>query len=313
MSKITTILCPVDLSPNSRNVIELATSLALHHKAELVFQFVCPLWVPDVASDGRISMEQTIERDREELRLVRPTDSRVTYKHLLSHGNPGPQIVQTARDCDMVVMSMHGYTGLSRILMGSVAEYVVRHADCPVLTVKNPKPEKAKQLAALPQGLPEVPVTKAMNHVTPVHCFDKIEAVAEELKQAGQTAAPVVDGSGRCIGILTQTDIDHYRELKDRYEAHDETVIDEMFETDSYGMRRPDNLDFDQVQRHMSKPVVTISNNESTTKARELFEAEPSMHHLVVIDDQKRALGIVDHVDVAGSFVTQGVLPTVAR
>lgn len=53
-------------------------------------------------------------------------------------GAPGPAIVQSAHgwNADMIVMGTHGRTGLSRLLMGSVAEHVVRHASCPVLTIK---------------------------------------------------------------------------------------------------------------------------------------------------------------------------------
>lgn len=53
-------------------------------------------------------------------------------------GKPGSELVQLAKDknVDMIVMGTHGHTGLDRVLMGSVAEYVMRHTDIPVLTVK---------------------------------------------------------------------------------------------------------------------------------------------------------------------------------
>ena len=58
----------------------------------------------------------------------------------VSEGDPARTIVDTARQVApvIIVIGNHGRTGLSRLLMGSVAEYVVRHAPCPVLTVKNP-------------------------------------------------------------------------------------------------------------------------------------------------------------------------------
>lgn len=57
-------------------------------------------------------------------------------------GQPGPTIVGTANEerCDGIVMSTHGRTGLSRLFLGSVAEYVLRHAPCPVILV--PAPER---------------------------------------------------------------------------------------------------------------------------------------------------------------------------
>lgn len=54
-------------------------------------------------------------------------------------GQPGPAIVAYAEshEIDIIVMGTHGHSGLQRLLMGSVAEYVLRHANCPVLTVKS--------------------------------------------------------------------------------------------------------------------------------------------------------------------------------
>jgi nucleotide-binding universal stress UspA family protein len=59
-------------------------------------------------------------------------------------GDPTREIVRLAREkeCDLIVMGTHGWTGLTRLLMGSVAEHVVRKAHCPVLTVKVPFAEK---------------------------------------------------------------------------------------------------------------------------------------------------------------------------
>ena len=61
-------------------------------------------------------------------------------------GNTFLEIIQAARDddVDMIVMGTHGRTGLAHVLIGSVAERVVREAPCPVLTVKNPEHEFVK-------------------------------------------------------------------------------------------------------------------------------------------------------------------------
>lgn len=62
----------------------------------------------------------------------------VTVHVKMVEGKPGHEIVGYAKQnqIDMVVMGTHGYTGLDRLVLGSVAEYVVRHACCPVLTIK---------------------------------------------------------------------------------------------------------------------------------------------------------------------------------
>ena len=71
---------------------------------------------------------------------VKPTDPKVPYQHRLITGEPASAIARLAEDenVDMIVMGTHGRSGLSRLLMGSVAEAVVRRAKCPVLTYKQP-------------------------------------------------------------------------------------------------------------------------------------------------------------------------------
>jgi len=54
-------------------------------------------------------------------------------------GVPGKTIVEYAEknDIDLIIMGTHGHSGLDRLMLGSIAEYVVRHASCPVMTLKN--------------------------------------------------------------------------------------------------------------------------------------------------------------------------------
>jgi nucleotide-binding universal stress UspA family protein len=51
------------------------------------------------------------------------------------------EIVQVAAEmaADLIIITTHGYTGLKHVLMGSTAELIVRHAPCPVLTVRDPE------------------------------------------------------------------------------------------------------------------------------------------------------------------------------
>jgi nucleotide-binding universal stress UspA family protein len=65
-------------------------------------------------------------------------------------GNPFEEIIAYAEeiDADLIVMSTHGWSGLPRVMLGSVAEKVVRHAPCPVMTIRL----KAKELELGPQG-----------------------------------------------------------------------------------------------------------------------------------------------------------------
>jgi nucleotide-binding universal stress UspA family protein len=76
----------------------------------------------------------------EALEAVVPTHPAVPYEHRLLSGDPAREIVRLADEegVDMIILGTHGRTGLKRLLMGSVAEAVVRRAMCPVLTIKQP-------------------------------------------------------------------------------------------------------------------------------------------------------------------------------
>jgi nucleotide-binding universal stress UspA family protein len=75
---------------------------------------------------------------RAQLQQVRPDAAQLPVDHRLVEGDAAAEILRLAAEthCDLIVMGTHGRTWLSRMLMGSVAEQVVRKAPCPVLTVK---------------------------------------------------------------------------------------------------------------------------------------------------------------------------------
>ena len=77
---------------------------------------------------------------RERLKEVRPTVPAVAYEHHCLPGTPVNETISFADEngIDLIVMASHGRTGISRLLMGSIAEGVLRRASCPVLIVKQP-------------------------------------------------------------------------------------------------------------------------------------------------------------------------------
>jgi len=137
------ILFPTDFSMLGRTALEMATSLARDRGAKLLIVHVEE---PPMAYGGGELYYGIDEPDREELKRmlaeVVPTDPAIAYEHRLMMGSPATAIVQLAEKerVDMIVMPTHGRTGLVRLLMGSVAEEVVRKAKCPVLTVKSSVP-----------------------------------------------------------------------------------------------------------------------------------------------------------------------------
>ena len=80
---------------------------------------------------------------------VKPSDPQVSYEHRLITGDPASAMVRLAEEegVDMIVLGTHGRTGVLRLLMGSVAEAVVRRAKCPVLTFKQPADHQASKTA----------------------------------------------------------------------------------------------------------------------------------------------------------------------
>ena len=148
------ILCPVDFSSRSDAALAYASSLAAEADAFLHIVYVdegSPTYVPGYSEFGYIP-EPAIDWERaqrERLAHVKPTAD-VPYDTRFLFGNPGKEILHCAdrEDVDLIVLGSHGRTGLSRLLMGSVAEAVMRRAKCPVLTVKQPLGEHDEPVAA---------------------------------------------------------------------------------------------------------------------------------------------------------------------
>lgn len=134
------ILVPTDGSPEVDAVLDHAAELAAVHDAELHI-----LYVVNTAGYVGLPTEAGIEglgsmlREQGEAALDRAED-RVDepVERVLAEGSPGKEIVRYADDenCDLVVMGTHGRGGIDRLLMGSVAERVVRTSTVPVLTVR---------------------------------------------------------------------------------------------------------------------------------------------------------------------------------
>lgn len=143
MLPIRTILHPTDYSELSRPAFELAYAVARDYGAEMVVCHVSP--PPIIGVDGGVEVELPTgwaEEAEARLRALRPADSRVRVSHRLERGEASAELLRVAADvkADLIVMGSHGRSGLSRLLVGSVAEDVMRKAPCPVVTVRSPFP-----------------------------------------------------------------------------------------------------------------------------------------------------------------------------
>lgn len=135
------ILFPTDFSHLSDAALQHASTLARETGATLIILHVEE---PPIAYGGGEMYYGVPDPDQQEmhrmLNEVRPADLGVPCEHHLVTGDPAAEIVKMAEHdhVDMIVMGTHGRTGVSRMLMGSVAEQVVRRAPCPVFTFKAP-------------------------------------------------------------------------------------------------------------------------------------------------------------------------------
>lgn len=135
------VLCPVDLSENSRQAVDFAAQLVDRTAGgELVLLYVALPELPESSGFAIGPVNAEIEKDRRRLEEILPADcGGLEVRHVVRRGEPSDVICRYAADgdCDLIVMTTHGRTGLSRLLMGSVAEHVMRHAPCPVLNVRS--------------------------------------------------------------------------------------------------------------------------------------------------------------------------------
>lgn len=153
------ICCAVDFADPSRLAVDQAADLASRFEAELTLVHVVVAPSPNesalfaapgaLAGMGATEREEALARWRvdAEARAGRPVRSRVLA------GDPAAEIVRHAVEerCDLVVVGTHGRVGIRRLVLGSVAEHVVRRSPCPVLVVHDhgvlEKEEVARELA----------------------------------------------------------------------------------------------------------------------------------------------------------------------
>jgi nucleotide-binding universal stress UspA family protein len=133
------ILVPTDFSTASDAALPHAEALARQKSASLLILHVEE---PPLAYGGGELYyglpDPNSERILKMLEDVRPTDQTVAFTHRLTMGDPAGEIVRIAAEegVEMIVLGTHGRSGMTRMLMGSVAEAVVRRAPCPVLVYR---------------------------------------------------------------------------------------------------------------------------------------------------------------------------------
>jgi nucleotide-binding universal stress UspA family protein len=139
------ILCPVDFSDASRDALRVACELARRFDGEVTVFHAYPLpgyTLPEGTVLPATAMLQELASQTDELlakwKAEALADGAPRVSTAKAVGEPASEIVAAAEDgkFDAIVVGTHGRTGLTHVLLGSVAERVVRRAPMPVVTVR---------------------------------------------------------------------------------------------------------------------------------------------------------------------------------
>jgi len=141
-----TILVPFDFSPAAESALTWAADLnkstgggPLHIVRAINAR---PVGTAEANLQALVPNEAEIaELEDKMVAAARARDARATAKVLVKLSAVGDIILDAARaeNADLIVMGTHGRTGVRRLLLGSVAEHLLRHADCPVVSVHAPR------------------------------------------------------------------------------------------------------------------------------------------------------------------------------
>jgi len=291
----TTILHPTDFSDRSAHALRLACSLARDYGARLVVLHVAEPPPPPYEQGVMLPVSADLDEERADLeRLAVPDDDVIRVERRFEKGDPAAVTLRVADElhADLIVMGTHGRTGLSRLLMGSVAEKVVRRATCPVLTVKTPlSPEEEEGAAADRPGAAARSFPRDPDGVNPqeavmlvrevmtrnaacVRPNDTLQSAAAKMRDLNVGSMPVCGGEDKLVGMLTDRDV----------------VIRSVAE----GMNPNDS----HVSDAMSQGITYCFEDQDVEEAAELMRHN-QIRRLAVLNRDKRLVGIVSLGDLA--------------
>ena len=147
MLTIKTILVPTDFSEASQAALEYAKGLAVAfgssiHVVHVMEDLLAHAWSAEVYVASMPNLREEIEKEAHERLAAMLSDderARFSVKTVVVAGSPFLEIVRYAKtnDIDLIVIGTHGRGPIAHMLLGSVAERVVRKSPCPVLTVRD--------------------------------------------------------------------------------------------------------------------------------------------------------------------------------
>lgn len=146
--KVKTILVPIDFSETANKALVYALKMADQFGSRIVLlNVVEPVATPDFAYHPlMLETDKAKALAKEKLKGLAARariPARLLDRIVVRYGSPFAEITSAAKTLkvDLIILTTHGYTGLKHVFMGSTAERVVRHAPCPVLTVREKEHE----------------------------------------------------------------------------------------------------------------------------------------------------------------------------
>lgn len=213
------ILCPVDFDDSSMDALETAANVCRQNDGTLFVLHVVPLIVLPTGTPVYIDLykgqEEAALKSLEG--IARKRLAGLKYELATRIGNPPETIIKAEKEtrADLVVMATHGRRGLSRFLLGSVAEVVLRESTCPVLAVRYMAPQKY----LVGEWMTRNPATATPN--------EKLSSVHAKMLEGGFRCIPVLE-DGKPAGIITDRDIRNhtgYLDQTEAFKAMSETLI----------------------------------------------------------------------------------------
>jgi nucleotide-binding universal stress UspA family protein len=211
------ILSPVDFDDNSLAALDVAAQIARDNDGLVLLAHVVPMIIPPTGRPVYIDLYK-VHEDLARAKLDEIAQKRlrgVKHEILTKMGHPAGTILSLARHhaTDLIVMATHGRRGFSRVLLGSIAEMVLREAPCPVLSVRRDGADK--NLVA--RWMSPNPVTARPD--------EKIAAVEERMHGGDFRSVPVVR-NGHLVGLITD------REVRGRMDRMDATEVKRVMNED---------------------------------------------------------------------------------
>jgi nucleotide-binding universal stress UspA family protein len=145
---ISSVLVPIDFSVHSKSALTYAILIAERFGASLHLMYVVePTIYPADLGFGQVVLPGVEDELREkgagelEALITREIGSRIRATSVVRTGNPHQEILREAEEkkVDLIIVATHGHSGVEHMLFGSTADRVVKHAKCPVLTVRETK------------------------------------------------------------------------------------------------------------------------------------------------------------------------------